>query len=75
MGDKLEFPRKKLIDAGYRILDIPQCTLSFYEREAEAIPSTLVPAMAKALGVTIEDILKLERPELKKRAPQSQLER
>ncbi|MGH9967446.1 MAG: helix-turn-helix domain-containing protein [Pyrinomonadaceae bacterium] len=58
-----------------RILGIPQRTLSFYEREAEAIPSSLVPAMAKTLGVTIEEILGLERPGQKKRGPQSQLER
>lgn len=58
-----------------RILDIPQRTLSFYEREAEAIPSSLVPAMAKALGVTIEEILGLEPAGQKKRGPQSQLER
>src|SRR5260370_29512846 len=58
-----------------RLLGIPQRTLSFYEREAEAIPSSLVPAMAKALGVTIEEILGLERPGQKKRRPQSQLER
>jgi hypothetical protein len=46
----------------------------FYEREAEAIPSSLVPAMAKALGVTIEEILGLESGQ-KKRGPQSQLEK
>jgi transcriptional regulator with XRE-family HTH domain len=58
-----------------RILDIPQRTLSFYEREAEAIPSSLVPAMAKALDVTIEQILGLEPSGQKKRGPQSQLEK
>lgn len=55
---------------------IPQRTLSFYEREAEAIPSTLVPALAQALGVTIEEVLGLEATQTrKKRGPQSQLER
>ena len=37
--------------------------------------SSLVPAMAKALGVTIEEILGLEPSGQKKRGPQSQLER
>ena len=58
-----------------RILDIPQRTLSFSEREAEAIPSSLVPAMAKALDVTIEQMLGLEPSGQKKRGPQSQLEK
>ncbi|MCP9496914.1 MAG: helix-turn-helix domain-containing protein [Pyrinomonadaceae bacterium MAG19_C2-C3] len=55
---------------------IPQRTLSFYEREAEAIPSTLIPALAQALGVTIEEVLGIEASGArKKRGPQSQLER
>jgi transcriptional regulator with XRE-family HTH domain len=54
---------------------IPQRTLSFYEREAEAIPSTLVPVFAEALGVTIEEVLGLEPKGQKKRGRQSQLER
>lgn len=57
-----------------RMLDIPQRKLSFYEREAEAIPSSLVPATAKAFGVTIEEVLGLEPSAQKKRGPQSQLE-
>lgn len=55
---------------------IPQRTLSFYEREAEAIPSTLVPVFAEALGVTIEEVLGVEPAgATKKRGRQSQLER
>lgn len=54
---------------------IPQRTLSFYEREAEAIPSTLVPVFAEALSVTIEEVLGLEPKGQKKRGRQSQLER
>jgi len=55
---------------------IPQRTISFYEREAEAIPSTLVPRLAKVLGVSMEELLGIgdgaQRP---KRGPKSQLER
>lgn len=54
---------------------IPQRTLSFYEREAEAIPSTLVPAFAQALDVTVEEVLGIEPAGQKKRGPQSQLEK
>ncbi len=55
---------------------IPQRTLSFYESKAEAIPSKLVPALAQALGVTIEEVLGIEPTGTrKKRGPQSQLER
>jgi len=58
------------------VVGIPQRTLSFYEREAEAIPSKLVPLLAQALDVTIEEVLGLEPKEQpKKRGPQSQLEK
>jgi transcriptional regulator with XRE-family HTH domain len=55
---------------------IPQRTISFYEREASAIPSTLVPALAKALGVSMEELLGInEGVQHSKRGPKSQLER
>jgi len=55
---------------------IPQRTISFYEREAEAIPSTLVPALAKVLGVSMEELLGInDSGQRTKRGPRSQLER
>ena len=55
---------------------IPQRTISFYEREAEAIPSTLVPALAKKLGVSMEELLGInDGAQRSKRGPKSQLER
>ncbi len=38
-------------------LGIPQRTLSFYEREAGDIPAGLVPPMARALGVSVDELL------------------
>jgi hypothetical protein len=55
---------------------IPQRTISFYEREAVAIPSTLVPALAKVLGVSMEELLGInDGTQRAKRGPKSQLER
>jgi transcriptional regulator with XRE-family HTH domain len=58
-----------------RALDIPQRTLSFYEREGTYIPSTLLPGIAKALGVTIEEVLGISESQARKRGPKSRLER
>ena len=38
-------------------LGIPQRTLSFYEREAGDIPAGLAPPMARALGVSVDELL------------------
>lgn len=55
---------------------IPQSTISFYEREAGAIPSTLVPRFAKALGVSMEELLGVDSGARgPKRGRKSQLER
>lgn len=55
---------------------IPQRTISFYEREAGALPSTLVPKFAKALGVSMEELLGIDNgAQRSKRGPKSQLER
>jgi len=55
---------------------IPQRTVSFYEREGGYIPSTLVPQLAKALGVSIEDLLGIgDGAQRAKRGLKSQLER
>jgi transcriptional regulator with XRE-family HTH domain len=57
------------------IIGIPQRTLSFYEREAGDIPAGLVPVLAKALDVSLEEVLGLHQSAGKKRGPKSQLER
>ena len=55
---------------------VPQRTISFYERDAGAIPSTLVPKFAKALGVSMEEVLGIDNgAQRSKRGPKSQLER
>jgi len=45
-----------------KALGIPQRTLSFYERQANSIPSNLVPALANALEVPLEKVLGIEAP-------------
>lgn len=55
---------------------IPQRTISFYEREAAAIPSTLVAGLAKVLGVSLDELLGIgDGAQRAKRGPKSQLER
>ena len=56
------------------LIGIPQRTLSFYETDAESIPSSLIPMLAEALGVTVEDVLGVSDPKTK-RGPKSKLER
>jgi len=56
-------------------LGIPQRTLSFYEREAEAVPSSLLPPLADILGVNIEDLLGMKNGQSSKRGPKSKLDR
>ena len=57
------------------MVSIPQRTLSFYETEAENLPSGLVPSLAQALGVTVDDILGISGDKAAKRGPKSKLER
>lgn len=57
------------------MVDIPQRTLSFYETDSENIPSSLIPLLADALGVTVEDILGISNNKTAKRGPKSKLER
>ena len=57
-----------------KALGIPQRTVSFYEREAEAIPSNLVPALADILGVSVGEVLGVEDG-ARRRGPKSKLER
>lgn len=58
-------------------LDIPQRTVSFYERQATSLPSSLLPKLAEALDVPVETILGLEVADngKGKRGPKSDLEK
>jgi transcriptional regulator with XRE-family HTH domain len=56
-------------------LNIPQRTISFYERDADHFPSTLLAPLAKILGVSVEEILGIDAPTPCKRGPKSRLER
>jgi len=55
------------------ILGIPQRTLSYYEREADHLPSTLLLPMAKALCIGVDELLGLSTG-IAKRGPKSKLE-
>jgi transcriptional regulator with XRE-family HTH domain len=54
-------------------LGIPQRTLSYYEREAEHLPSTMLVDAAKALGVSVDELLGVGSGGAK-RGPKSKLE-
>lgn len=54
---------------------LPQRTIANYETIANYIPSSALPALADALGVTIEDIIGLPSPKGGRRGPKSQLEK
>jgi transcriptional regulator with XRE-family HTH domain len=56
-------------------LKLPQRTLSFYEREAADIPARLVPPLAEALALSVEEVLGMSQSTAKKRGPKSQLEK
>ena len=57
-------------------LEIPKRNLSFYELDANYIPSSLVTSFAHALGVSIEQVLGGNgSPSKSKRGPKSQIER
>ncbi len=56
-------------------LGIPQTTVSFYERGASYLPSSILPPLARLLGVSIEEILGIEGEGPRKRGPKSRLER
>ena len=58
-----------------KAIGIPQRTLSQYERIAETFPAALVVPLARALGVTLEELLGDESGNARKRGPKSKLER
>ena len=58
-------------------INIPQRSVSFYERQATSLPSHLLPKLADALDVSIETLLGLpeaSNPQTK-RGPKSELEK
>ena len=58
-----------------KTIGIPQRTLSQYERIADTFPAALVVPLARALGVTLEELLGVEADSARKRGPKSKLER
>ena len=58
-----------------KTLGIPQRTVSFYEREANYLPSNLIEPLAELLGISVEILLGIETVDGKKRGPKSRLER
>jgi transcriptional regulator with XRE-family HTH domain len=54
---------------------LPQRTIANYETIANYIPSSVLPSLANALGVSIEEIIGLPAPKGGKRGPKSRLER
>lgn len=58
-----------------RQLGIPSRTLCFYEVDADHIPSKLVPSLAQALGVSVEQVLGINESSSSKRGPKSHWER
>lgn len=54
---------------------LPQRTIANYETIANYIPSSVLPSLADALGVSIEEIIGLPAPKGGKRGPKSRLEK
>ena len=58
-----------------KMLGMPQRTLSYYEREAADLSGTLLSNIARALGVTVTDILQDDDSVKAKRGPKSKIDR
>jgi len=54
---------------------VPQRTIANYETIRNQIPSSILPSLADALGITIEEIIGLPTPKVGRRGPKSRLER
>ncbi len=54
---------------------LPQRTIANYETIANYIPSSALPSLADALGVTIQELIGLPSPKASKRGPKSRLEK
>lgn len=54
---------------------IPQRTVANYETIASYIPSSVLPSLADALGVMVEDIIGIPVPKGARRGPKSRLEK
>jgi transcriptional regulator with XRE-family HTH domain len=58
-----------------RMTGLPQRTIANYETRAKHIPSSVLPPLADALGVSIEETIGLHPPKGAKRGPKSRLEK
>jgi len=58
-----------------KAVGVPQRTIANYETIANYVPSSVLPALADALGVTIEEIVGLPAPKGGRRGPKSRLEK
>jgi len=58
-----------------KTVGLPQRTIANYETIANYIPSSVLPALADALGVVIEELVGLPAPKGGKRGPKSRLEK
>jgi len=56
------------------VLGIPQRTLSYYEREADHLPSTLILPLSNALGISVDELVGSNPARCLKRGPKSKLE-
>lgn len=53
----------------------PQRTVSDYERAAETFPAALAAPIARALGVSLEELLGVDLKGPRRRGPKSKIER
>lgn len=68
---KAELSQAQLAQA----VGLPQRTIANYETIAKHIPSSVLPSLADALGVSIEEIIGLPSPKGARRGPKSRLEK
>lgn len=68
---KAELSQAQLAQA----VGLPQRTIANYETIAKHIPSSVLPSLADALGVSIEEIIGLPAPKGARRGPKSRLEK
>jgi len=78
LGKRLaEFRKKSGLSQAQlaKIVSMPQRTIANYETVANYIPSSVIPALADALGVTAEELIGISSPRVGKRGPKSRLEK
>ena len=78
LGKRLaEFRKKSGLSQAQlaKIVGVPQRTIANYETIANYIPSSVIPALADALGVTVEELIGISSAKAGKRGPKSRLEK